>query len=410
MPLRETGVTADAHIRQWTTERRGDRCQNRCVPSASDPLDIRLDLFAETSHSPALVDLVGEEAAAGIDDFCFIANPYYPTPSMIDQLAERIPSLIKTYPSSNPALAVRTLAGVLDVDPAGLVIGNGATELIAVMCDLVEGNLGIPVPTFSEYHEKIDPERVVYHHLSAESGYALDLDDYHAWLGHTGAAVALIINPGNPTGQVFSRDVMEQFLAKVGDLELVVVDESFIDFAGAEPPSLLPVADAYPNLVIVRSMSKHCGVPGLRLGYSYSSHPGFTRRLRRALPTWNINSIAEYFLGQLAATDDEYHASRMALIEDVRRLGAGLGAVPGLSVLPTGANFLLVRIDADMTAAELQMTLLREHRCYVRDCANKLGMDDRHIRVASQGREADARLIAAAAAIARDLGWSDADG
>lgn len=376
----------------------------------SGPLDIRLDLFSETSHSPALVDLVGEEAAADVADFCFIANPYYPTPEMIAQLAARIPDLIKTYPSSNPSLSVAILAGVLDVDPRGLVIGNGATELIAVMCDLVEGDLGIPVPTFSEYHEKIDPDRVSYHHLDAASGYALDLDRYRGWLAENDASVALIINPGNPTGQVFSRAEMEGFLAGAQDLELVVVDESFIDFADVDPPSLLPVADEYANLVIVRSMSKHCGVPGLRLGYSYSSNPGFTSRLRRALPTWNINSIAEYFLRQLAATDGDYHASRTALIADVERLSAGLSAIPGLHVLPTGANFILIRIEADVTAAELQLELLRDHRCYVRDCANKLGMDDHHIRVASQGREADARLIAAARHIADERGWGSARG
>lgn len=372
------------------------------------PLDIRLDLFSETSHSPALIDLVGESAAAEVDDFCFIANPYYPTPEMIAQLSARIPHLIKMYPSSNPALSVAVLAGVLDVDPRGLVIGNGATELIAVMCDIVQGDLGIPVPTFSEYHEKVDPERVTYHHLDARNGYALDLGEYRAWLDDTGASVALIINPGNPTGQTFSRVEMEAFLDSVRGLELVIVDESFIDFAGDVPPSLLPVADEFSNLVIVRSMSKHCGVPGLRLGYSYSSDPGFTRRLRQHLPTWNINSIAEYFLRQLAATDEDYHASRIALIEDVRRLSEGLASIPGLTVLPTGANFILVRVDAEMTAAELQLRLLRDHRCYVRDCANKLGMDDHHIRVASQGREADARLIAATRQIAGEERWGSA--
>lgn len=363
--------------------------------SALDPLVIDLDLFSETSHSPALIDLVGAEAAAGVDDFCFIANPYYPTPGMIDELAGRIPGLIKMYPSSNPRLAVETLAGVLDVDPKGLVIGNGATELIAVMCELVRGNLGIPIPTFSEYHDKVGPERVDYHALEASDGYALNLERYRDWLAQAGATVALIINPGNPTGQTFSRDEMEQFLATCGDLELVVVDESFIDFAAEEPPSLLPVADRYPNLVVVRSMSKHCGVPGLRLGYSYSSDADFTSRLRRALPTWNINSIAEFFLGQLAATDDEYHASRRALMADVKRLAEGLSQIPGLSVLPTGANFLLVRLDGDMTAGELQLQLLRDHRCYVRDCTNKMGMDDRHIRIASQGSAADGRLLTA---------------
>jgi histidinol-phosphate/aromatic aminotransferase/cobyric acid decarboxylase-like protein len=66
-----------------------------------------------------------------------------------------------------------------------------------------------------------------------------------------------------------------------------------------------------------------------------------------------------------------------------------------LSAYPTGSNFVLLRIENGMTAAELQARLLEDHLMYVRDCSNKVGLDDRHVRVASQGREADARLVEA---------------
>ena len=79
-----------------------------------------------------------------------------------------------------------------------------------------------------------------------------------------------MINPGNPTGQLIPLEEMIDFMDRAGDMELVIVDESFIDFAGDPVPSLLPLADRFSNLLIVRSMSKHCGVPGLRLGYCYS--------------------------------------------------------------------------------------------------------------------------------------------
>jgi histidinol-phosphate/aromatic aminotransferase/cobyric acid decarboxylase-like protein len=142
-------------------------------------------------------------------------------------------------------------------------------------------------------------------------------------------------------------------------------------------------------------MSKHCGVPGLRLGYCYSANLYLLNRLRRFLPTWNLNTLAQYFISQLPSTDGEYHEGRKRLIGDVQQLYEDLRKIPQIDVYPTGANFLLFKVKNRMTANELQMRLLYEHAMYVRDCSNKLGMDAFHIRVASQGRAKDARLVEA---------------
>ena len=350
-------------------------------------------LFEATTHSPSLIDLVGYAQAQQVIDFCFIANPYYPTPAMVDALMREVPRLIKHYPSSNPQASAHHLAAVLHVDPAHLIIGNGATELITELCHRLVPNLGVPIPTFGEYIEKIDADRLRLYPLQAVANYQLDLGAYLAWLRREELRAALVINPHNPTGQLFPRAEMEAFLTAARDLDLVIVDESFIDFAAEDVPSLLPVADRFPQLVIVRSMSKHCGVPGLRLGYCYSVNDRMVATLRQALPTWNLNTLAEFFLSLLPSTDADYHASRRRVIEDVRHLAAGLARIDGITVYPTGANFVCFRIDAGMTARELQRRLLVEHGLYVRDCSNKVGMDRFHIRVATQGRDHDARLI-----------------
>jgi threonine-phosphate decarboxylase len=117
--------------------------------------------------------------------------------------------------------------------------------------------------------------------------------------------------------------------------------------------------------------------------------------MRHFIPTWNVNTLAQYFLSLLPSTDAAYHESRRRLIGDIQCLYDGLRAIEGIDVYPTGANFVLLRIKGGKTAAELQAVLLKEHRMYVRDCSNKIGMDNYHIRVASQGREKDARLVEA---------------
>src|SRR5579871_5325551 len=108
------------------------------------PAELRRHLFYETSHSPSLADLVGYEKAKDIIDFCFIANPYYPTRAMLEDLQLNLPNLIKSYPSSNPQLSQRHLAKVLNVDPERLIIGNGATELIALIDMTLIDRIAVP--------------------------------------------------------------------------------------------------------------------------------------------------------------------------------------------------------------------------------------------------------------------------
>jgi threonine-phosphate decarboxylase len=356
----------------------------------------RKHLFYETSHSPSLADLVGYEKAKEIIDFCLIANPYYPTREMLEDLKENFPNLIKSYPSSSSISSQNNLAAVLHVNPDHLIIGNGATELIVLINTTLIERIAVPVPTFGEYIEKLKDQRdAELFTLKPEENYKLDLKAYLAWVHQRGLKALLVINPGNPTGQLFSLDEMIEFLERAKDLELVIVDESFIDFAGETIPSLLQVAEQFSNLLLVRSMSKHCGVPGLRLGYCYSGNLYVLNRMRQYIPTWNVNTLAQYFLSLLPSTNAAYHESRKRLIGDVRWLYNALRAIAGIEVYPTGANFVLFKIKGGMTAAELQGLLLTEHGMYVRDCSNKIGMDNYHIRVASQGREKDSKLVEA---------------
>jgi threonine-phosphate decarboxylase len=369
---------------------------------AGSAAEVRRHLFYETSHSPALADLVGYENAKVIVDFCFIANPYYPTPEMLEDLQHNLPNLIKSYPSSNPLMSQKNLAAVLDVDPEHLIIGNGATELITLIDMTLIERIAVPIPTFGEYIEKMKDQRDAdLYPLDPEGGYSLRLDDYLAWVHQRNLECLVVINPGNPTGQFIPLEELTEFLQRARDLELVIVDESFIDFAGDPIPSLLPIAEQFTNLLIVRSMSKHCGVPGLRLGYCYSANLFVLNRLRRFLPTWNLNTLAQYFLSLLPPTNAAYHEGRKRLIADVRWLYGGLRSIPSIDVYPTGANFVLFKIRNGMTATELQARLLAEHQMYVRDCSNKLGMDAFHIRVASQGRAKDARLVEALSTLIR---------
>jgi len=357
---------------------------------------VKKELFQETTHSPALVDIVGPELVRDVVDFCFIANPYYPTPEMMDDLLQKIPEIIKAYPSSNPRIAREQLARVLGINPDYLVLGNGATELITLIEQELVDDLAIPVPTFSEYLEKLrNAESARLFRLAADQNYDLDLEAFAGWIDEQGISSALIINPGNPTGQFISLDELTTFLKRMAHLKVIIVDESFIDFSGVEKSSLMPRLEEFPNVIVVRSMSKHCGVPGLRLGYCCTANQGFIKAIRQVLPIWNINTIAEYFLLKLPETDAEYRQSVRNVVRDVQLLYRRLKQLDGYKIYPTGSNFILIRINFEMTAQQLQMQLLEHYGLYVRDCSNKKGLDNYHIRVASQGVANDEKLVAA---------------
>src|SRR5215467_2292116 len=163
---------------------------------------LKRHLFYETSHSPSLADLVGYERAKEIVDFCFIAKPYYPTPAMLEDLERNFPSLIKSYPSSDPRISQRHLAAVLHVDPDHLIVGNGATELIALINTTLVERIAVPIPTFGEYVEKFKDQRdAELYPLRPENNYQLRLDEYLAEVRRRGLRALLVINPGNPTGQ-----------------------------------------------------------------------------------------------------------------------------------------------------------------------------------------------------------------
>lgn len=354
------------------------------------------ELFKETTHSPALADIVGAEVAPRIVDFCFIANPYYPTPEMMSKLIQKIPEIIKTYPSSIPSLARRQLAEVLHVKPEYLLLGNGATELITLIENELIDEIAIPIPTFSEYLEKLPHKNAsCIYQLVAENDYQLDLNRFADWIEKNKISSALIINPGNPTGQFIPLDELKLFLQRMSYLDVILLDESFIDFSGIQNASLMPEIESFQNVIVIRSMSKHCGVPGLRLGYCCTANAKFMAQMQALLPVWNINTISEYFLSMLPDTDPEYQLSVQQIVRDVHHFQEGLKEIPGVKVYPTGSNFILIRINFGPDAHTTQLRLLEEYGLYVRDCSNKVGLDKYHIRVASQGPVNDDKLISA---------------
>ena len=192
-------------------------------------------------------------------------------------------------------------------------------------------------------------------------------------------------------------------LRAFGNLDMVLVDESFLYFAGPDYKdlSVTGLVHEFPNLVIVNSMSKAYGVPGLRLGYAASGDTEFIARLRAELPVWSVNSFAQFFLESLGAYGTQFADSCVQVTRATQALYRGLESVPFLEPYPTHGNYVLCRTSPHLTGSRITARLFDEFGVLVNDCSGKRGLDSRFFRIASRTTEENEKLVGILQAIAR---------
>jgi threonine-phosphate decarboxylase len=329
-------------------------------------------------------------------DFSASINPLGPAPSVRDAVCAAF-DRAGHYPEIGSSPLCRALADYHDFSPERIAVANGSTELIHLIPRLTgkaSGRALLLSPTFSEYAHALEMAGWRIDHLCffPDNGFDLDLAHVAKELGR-GYDLLFFCNPGNPTGRLYQlEDVAElhEICRRAGCF--FVLDEAFMDFTeGGSAKHRLAADD--DNWLILRSMTKFFAFPGLRLGYGMAS-PAVAALLKRLLPPWNVGVLAQ--AAGLAALGDLEHVRRTReYIEAEReRLAARLAASPQLTVFPGVANYLLLRIMGDLTAAVLQEKLLAE-RILIRDCGNFMGLDGSFFRVAVRTTEENDRLLAA---------------
>ena len=330
-----------------------------------------------------------------VADFRYMTNAYFPPQRLLDDLQERLRELVKGYPSTNWYLS-SVLAESMGLSHRDVVVGNGASELISAITSRFVNNLAVPVPTFDEYTNRARIQGKRVSPFSMAKRFELDIDAFIRHVKSSGADSALFIRPNNPTGTYTSKAELTHFLNSIPDLNLVLVDESFIEFADAESsPSALDLIFEYPNLMIVKSLSKNYGIPGLRLGYAAMGDADRLSALRADLPIWNINSFAQFFLEEMDGYRSDYIESCTNVREATRGLYKGLDTVPYLYPYPTQGNFVLCWILYGQTGDELTTRLFEHSRALINNCGSKHGLDDRCVRIACRTQEENTRLVEA---------------
>ncbi|MEU6216467.1 histidinol-phosphate transaminase [Streptomyces sp. NPDC047022] len=349
-------------------------------------------------HSPSMAALIRQGGdGTGPVDFCIPCNPYFPTPAMFEEMAGRLREIATYYPSSADTITAE-LCGLLQLPPQCVAMGNGSTELITWIDHLlVRESLAIPVPTFGRWTDQPmeTGKRVDMFPLQESSGFALDLNQYAEFIRKRGTRVAVICNPNNPDGGFVHRQALVQFMDAMADLDLIVIDESFLEFADAEDePSVVQDALLRPNVIVLRSLGKNFGLHGIRFGYLVAN-PSLAGHVRAMLPKWNLNSFAEHVVFMLKEHGAEYQESLHQIRRDRLDMARQLSHLPGLTVYPSQGNFLFVRLPVGAEGTVVRDRLLSEHRILVRDCGNKIGSSSRFLRLVVRPEVDVRRLVSA---------------
>lgn len=319
-------------------------------------------------------------------DFSVNVNPHGPPLGVLQALRRQLPAIAR-YPDPECGELTSRLARLHALAPAQVVVGNGSNDLIHALTRAVRPRqVALVEPAYTEYlRAALLAGAAPAHWLPDDPGLTPQPFDPQGaellWLGH----------PGNPTGHVWQRDLLAEWIA-AHPRTLFAVDEAFLPFLDDEAEhSLLPLLDRLPNLIVLRSFTKVYALPGLRLGYAAAA-PELAARLREQVVPWSVNTLAQ--TAGLAALDDAAFLARTRAwlaAESVALRGQLAGLAPHLEPLPGRACFVLLRLQrAD--GPEL-VRRLAEVGIALRDASNFVGLDAHHVRVAVRTAADNRRLV-----------------
>lgn len=322
----------------------------------------------------------------------FSSNVYnhFDHTGLFAHLAKKMPSIVN-YPEPAPHSLEAELASMLSIDPTNVMVTNGATEAIYLIAQTYRGNHStILTPTFSEYADACHLHYHTLHYLSSFSPFkgagGLSLSNKGS-----GERLLFLCNPNNPTGTVIPKDKLIA-LIESNPLVTFIIDASYAPFT-RQPLLSAEEAVAYPNVLMLHSMTKEFAIPGLRLGF-LTGCEGLLDPIRRQRMPWSVNQVAIDAGHYLIHHRDEFAFDLDALLDEREYVATELKKLGIIDVWPSDTHILLCKLRFGL-AADLKDYLAKEHGILIRDASNFEGLDSTFFRIAVQTRQENNELIKA---------------
>lgn len=332
----------------------------------------------------------------GLIDFCYLVNPYFPPKKMKDELKTNFDILLTEYPSGMEVNSL--LAGkYFGIKQDYVCVGNGAAELIKSLMTKFDGNIGVIYPTFEEYPNRKEKQKIISY-IPNNKDYYYTCDDIINFFSDKDIDVLLLINPDNPSGNFICKQdllLMASWSREKGIT--LIIDESFVDFAvdGKETTLIKnDILESNRNLIVVKSISKSYGVPGLRLGIVATANKGLIDWVKKDVAIWNINSFGEYYMQIFGKYESQYYNACELFKSERDRFYNKLQEISFIRVIPSQANYFLCEVTSKYSSKELTEILLNKYNILIKDCGTKSAFENgNYIRIAVRDTNDNDRLI-----------------
>jgi threonine-phosphate decarboxylase len=302
------------------------------------------------------------------------------SPELIEHLQKNL-HLARNYPEPDAADLCRKMAGSYDVNPTQVLAFNGSVEAFYTIAVAFRGtNSAILYPAFSEYEDACRMhQHIPTFFRSDEAESALNSGINLFWIG----------NPNNPDGHIFSFQEIEQWLKKYPKTVLVI-DEAYAAFI-PDFQSAIPLTKTYPNLIVVRSLTKYYAIPGLRLGYVVASEK-LAERLRRFQQPWSVNVLAQEAGKFIFDYPHQFFPDTSQICQLSCNFQKAVSQFLNFRVIPSKAPFFLIEMQSG-TAKELKEFLVHEYGILIRDASNFQGLNEQYFRVCTRDEKDNQLLI-----------------
>lgn len=332
-------------------------------------------------------------------DFCYLMNPFFPPNRMRAEMRANFDDLLNQYPSS---MAVNSLlAGkYFGISSQYVVVDNGAAELIKNLMEQLlsaDNKIGLVFPTFEEYPHRLSQDAIVaFYPDNSDCKYTAD--NLKAYYESKEIDALLLINPDNPSGNFIPKDDVLSLADWCSKRSIrLLVDETFVGFSDEGPANSLlndVILEKYPELLVIKSISKAYGVPGLRLGILAGADTALLDKMKKNIAIWNINSFAEFYMQIFNKYESFYKTACEKFVTERRRFAELLSSIPFLRVIPSQANYFLCQVTKQYSSKQLTEKLLTEHNILIKDCDTKTGLEGLNfVRISIRDPKDNDRLI-----------------
>lgn len=307
------------------------------------------------------------------------------------------------YPDAQYVLLRMALAAAYGIAADRILPGNGGAELIpAVVQALPIKRVLLPQPAFGEYAQAALMHGLPCEMLLPAADFSYDLDAVAAQL--QAADLLFMCSPNNPTGIITQPAQLEEVVSLAQRRGAwCVVDESFLEFiAGHEEMTMLRRISKYSRLLVLRSMTKFYGMPGLRSGF-IAGDAATIAKIKGYIPIWSVNCIAE--AATIAALQDRQFAPTTRAYVDAERefLKQALADMPGLHVVSGAANYLFADIRQSGVSSDAWQNMLIRDGILVRNCNSYPCLGSGFLRFAVRSRQENEIFIDVVARTARRI-------